>query len=352
MKAPELQTITIDHYSVGAHFCRTKHAQGGVAIYTHNSLYSTAVNLSKYCTEKDIEICAVKIELQSIVLCIITVYRSPSENFNHFLETIEAVLQFIYSPSLRIIICGDININYLLISEQRKQLDNLLLLYNLVGVVDFPTRITDTSSSSIDNVFIYLSGFHDYTVFPFPNGLSDHDAQILALRSLYPGQSPGAKFERIVDQQTATDFIFALSNESWSNTFNADDVNQMYNSFLNTFLRIFYASFPLTRVANKNKGNQWITPGILISCKRKRELFLLLRSTNNPILNQYYKKYYNILMKVIREVKRMTYSARILASHNKTKTTWTILNELLGKKHFPNIIQKLTVDGTHLTNQQ
>jgi hypothetical protein len=28
----------------------------------------------------------------------------------------------------------------------------------------------------------------------------------------------------------------------------------------------------------------------------------------------------------------MTYSARISASHNKTKTTWNILNELLGKK--------------------
>jgi len=44
----------------------------------------------------------------------------------------------------------------------------------------------------------------------------------------------------------------------------------------------------------------------------------------------------------------MTYSA----SHNRTKTTWTIFNELLGRKLFSNIIQKLTVDGTHLTNQQ
>ena len=55
---------------------------------------------------------------------------------------------------------------------------------------------------------------------------------------------------------------------------------------------------------------------------------------------------------MIHEAKRMTYSARVSASHNKTKTTWIILNELLGRKHFPNIIQKLTVDGTHLTDQQ
>ena len=101
---------------------------------------------------------------------------------------------------------------------------------------------------------------------------------------------------------------------------------------------MFDTSFPLT--------------GILISCKRKRDLFLLLRTTNNPILKQYHKKYCNILVKVIHEAKRMTYSARVSASNNKTKTTWTILNELLGGKHFPNIIQKLTLDGTHLTVQQ
>jgi len=286
LKAFELQNINIDHYTLGAQFCRTSHAQGGVVIYTHNSLHSTTINLSKYCVEKDIEICAVKLEVQSTVFCIITAYRSPSGKFNHFLETIDAVLQSVYSPSLGIIICGDININYLVVNEQRKQLDNLLLLYNLVGVVDFPTRLTNTSTTAIDNVFIDVSGFHDYVVTPFPNGVSDHDAQILAFRALYPGQSPGTKFVRKVDQQTISDLTLALSNESWSNIFNTDDVNLMYNSFLNTYLRIFYASFPLTRVTSQNKCNQWLTVGIRTSCKRKRELFLLNRSLNNPVLKR------------------------------------------------------------------
>ena len=93
LKALELQTITLDQYTIGAHFCRTSYAQGGVVIYTHNSLHSSPINLSKYCVEKDIEICAVKLEVQSSVFCIIAVYRSPSGNFNCFLETIDAVLQ-------------------------------------------------------------------------------------------------------------------------------------------------------------------------------------------------------------------------------------------------------------------
>ena len=85
--------------------------------------------------EKDVEICAVKLEIQTSVFCIIAVYRSPSGNFNLFLETIDIVLQFLYSPSLGIIICGDLNINYLVLNEQRKQLDHCiqdsLLVQNL-----------------------------------------------------------------------------------------------------------------------------------------------------------------------------------------------------------------------------
>ena len=47
----------------------------------------------------------------------------------------------------------------------------------------------------------------------------------------------------------------------------------------------------------------------------------------------------------------MTLNKRILKSNNKTNTTWNIINELLGKQHFTQDIQKLTVEGTHFTNQ-
>ena len=119
--------------------------------------------------------------------------------------------------------------------------------------MDFPTRLTNATATAI--VFIDVSGFHDYVVTPFSNGLSHHDAQILAIRTLHPNQSPGTKLIRKMDQQTISDFILTLSNESWSNIFNTDDVNPMYSSFLNTYLRIFYTFFPLTRVKSQNKRN-------------------------------------------------------------------------------------------------
>ena len=48
----------------------------------------------------------------------------------------------------------------------------------------------------------------------------------------------------------------------------------------------------------------------------------------------------------------MTLSERIFKSNNKIKTTWNIINELLGKQQSMQGIQRLTIDRTPLTNQQ
>jgi len=155
-----------------------------------------------------------------------------------------------------------------------------------------------------------------------------------------------------MNKYTILDFIFKLSNESWDGVFNNNDVNLMFNSFLNTYLKIFYFSFPLIRSKSRNYSNNWITLGIKISCKQKRELFLLTRNINNSALKPHYKAYCKILVKVIKEAKRMTMNKRILKSNNKTKTTSNIISELLGKQHHTQETQKLTTEGTHLTIQQ
>jgi hypothetical protein len=126
----------------------------------------------------------------------------------------------------------------------------------------------------------------------------------------------------------------------------------MFNSFLNTYLRIFYSCYPLIRTRTNKYNNNWITTGIRTSCKRKKELFSLIRNSKITALKQYYKVYCNVLTKVIEEANRMTINKRISKSTNKTKTTWNIINELLGKQQSMWGIQKLNINRTQITNQQ
>jgi hypothetical protein len=66
---------------------------------------------------------------------------------------------------------------------------------------------------------------------------------------------------RKIDQVTIQDFEYKLSFETWDAVFGSNDINIMYNSFLNSFLRIFYSSFPLKELSTRTSGNSWITPG-------------------------------------------------------------------------------------------
>jgi hypothetical protein len=86
----------------------------------------------------------------------------------------------------------------------------------------------------------------------------------------------------------------------WENVFNTDN---MFNTFVNTYLQIFYTCFPKKKIYEQSPPKQWLTIRIKTSCKRKRELYLLMKVHDNKNLKQYYKSYSKILTKVINEAK-------------------------------------------------
>jgi hypothetical protein len=124
----------------------------------------------------------------------------------------------------------------------------------------------------MDNIFIDISQFENYTVTPIINDMSNHGAQLLMISTDY-SHVPLHKFKtiRIVNKYSISDFLGKLSCESWDAMFNSEDVNEMFSSFLNNYIGIFYSSFPLKKVTtrNQNKSNNWITTGIKTSCKYK-----------------------------------------------------------------------------------
>ena len=172
------------------------------------------------------------------------------------------------SNTTNLIICGDININYLQSSNYKTQLDNLLASYNLSTAVDFPTRITKNTSTATDNIFIDKTKNSDYTIEPIINSLSDHDVQELVLHNIkIINQKPQFTVNRLINNTTIAQFKLNLSYESWTDTFTEEDVDTNFKNFLNTYLRHFYHSFPYKKVYINHNKKAWITKGIKISCQ-------------------------------------------------------------------------------------
>ena len=133
---------------------------------------------------------------------------------------------------------------------------------------------------------------------------------------------------RSLNTYSVEEFKSRLSYESWESVFSHNEsanVDTLFNSFLNDYLSLFYASFPPCKISERSNNNSWITPGIRTSCKRKRFLYLLTKNSDDINLKNYYKQYCKTLTAVIKEAKSSMYNRRIDNSTNKMKTAWNII---------------------------
>jgi len=140
------------------------------------SLRYVKIDLEKYCKDKDFEVCAIKIHFNTKSAYTIATYRAPSGNFDLFFSKLDKIFRKLYTVTTEYIICGDINIDYLVDSDRKSWLEALLKTYNLTSAVNFPTCTQKHTATAIDNIFIDISQMGNYSICPIINGLSDHDA--------------------------------------------------------------------------------------------------------------------------------------------------------------------------------
>jgi len=91
-------------------------------------------------------------------------------------------------------------------------------------------RIFNGSSTAIDNIFIHSS--RSFTINPLIIGLSDHDAQLLKLKSVIaPMQEFTSCYVRNLNSFTVDEFQSKLFTEIWEDIFEGCDRNVMFNNF-------------------------------------------------------------------------------------------------------------------------
>jgi hypothetical protein len=92
--------------------------------------------------------------------------------------------------------------------------------------------------------------------------------------------------------------------------------------------------------------------GIRNSCKRKQSLCIICRTSENHQVKEYYKKYCEILKKVLTEAKKSFYNKQIESSSKKVKTTWKIIKESTGKVQSTDIIKEINIEAGQITDEQ
>jgi hypothetical protein len=275
MKKQEMLNFTLIGYKSASSFCQERFLKGGVCILIRNDISYLTIHLGKLCKEKVFEVCAVKLVSNSLNLIVCCIYRSPSGNPNLFLNLLERTFNFLHQLPVTFLACGDLNINFLAESIAKQTLGTVIKTFNLIQVVDFPTRISNNKGTLLDSVFIDSTKYDHVSVYSFVNGLSDHDAQIIILGNI---KNPSRKVVlknkiQVIDAQTIAKFQLLLKEETCDIVYDTKDVNSVFNNFHGIFLRHFEHSFPIIYIGYRPKNNEWIMNGIKISCMRKRNLY-------------------------------------------------------------------------------
>ena len=94
----------------------------GVCIFLRKSYQFINVNLNSHCTEQDIGICAIRLVHSPLNFCVPSIYRSPTGNFDTFMEKLEEILNLLFLNQLNLIICGDFNVNFM--TDNTKKISN------------------------------------------------------------------------------------------------------------------------------------------------------------------------------------------------------------------------------------
>jgi hypothetical protein len=139
----------------------------------------------------------------------------------------------------------------------------------------------------------------------------------------------------------------------WPDVFTIEeDVNLMFNNFLNAYLIIFHQSFPYKNHSSKQYNKTWITEGIRLSFAHKRELYELSRNTDTPELLGYFKEYCKILSVIIQLAKKHYYNKLIINSKNKVKTACSIIKSVTNAKSSKSTVTSISSKGTSYNNPQ
>ena len=60
-----------------------------MCIFVRKDLNFNKIDISHTCREKDLEICAVELEIETSKLIVLSIYRAPTGDFNQFLKKLD-----------------------------------------------------------------------------------------------------------------------------------------------------------------------------------------------------------------------------------------------------------------------
>ena len=311
---------------------------GGVGIYIKNSIVFNTKEFSF--NLHGVEDLWIETTINKKLYIIGVIYRHPtyeSDNIDAFSKAMNDALHTFNLKKSNFCVLGDFNLNLFDIEKINniRKYANSLISCSVKCIVNKATRISDSSKTLIDHV--YVNNEQKKTLGGVAlMDISDHLPTFAVIPNCKPITKLSTQVFREMKNFHTELYLRDLQEKYLYFNPNQSNIHDAFLKFITVFNETVDLHAPLKKCSRKDKKlkeKPWITKAILISIKKKNQLFSNLHKKFTESKFQYFKTYRNNLNRIIKSAKQNFYKKCFSNAAKDSKTLWKTVNELVNLKH-------------------
>ena len=332
---------------------RTEKRGGGVGFYVSDYLKAEVIKELSIITEH-VEAIFIEIHVPDQKNFVVgEIYRPPNSSPSIFLETLQNILSLPSLADKRLVIMGDYNLNLLHCNENihcQNFLD-LILSHSLTPLTRKPTRVTDTTVTLIDNIFV--DDISNIRTGIIVSDISDHYPIFAIIPNV---KTKSHKYVRSgvrdLSQYNINKLKEQLNSLNWSEVYNTENVNLSYKAFIDKLLLHYNTIIPLQNPSRSNyrkiPRSPWINKSLLKCINRKNSLFHKYKHNPTTESKLKYTQYRNVLTNSLRIAKKFYFAKQFAIYKDDAKNTWKIINGVINPTSKHESVERVCVDNAQL----
>ena len=291
-------------------------------------------------------------------LLISSMYRSPGSNEHLFLKEFDKKVKSLEEISSDLIIGIDQNLDLLKCDTHlnTQKFLSYVLEHEFLPAITRPTRITPSSATLIDNIYIKGKPQEDFESCILISDLSDHLPNLLLTKSSKYKEKGMHEFQtRKLDDAKIALVVGEICQVQWDQKLKGLTVNDDYDTFIMELNSILDKIAPIHTIKISKKKmllNKWMTNGLRKSSDKCRKLYkeTLKNGVNNDVVKKY-REYRNTLTRLKRASKKQYYASKCKEHSTNLKKLWQIINQVTRKaNNKTEIIDIIKVDNIEYSN--
>ena len=287
---------------------------GGVGVFIKSAYFFEPIDLNININPQ-LEHLIFKMKLRNKIYAFLVFYKPPMLNFNNIKDDFDSIFSSIYPTVDEIFCMGDFNINLLNVSNP---LTTFFENYNLVQVINEPTRISSTACTLIDAIFVTNSDIVLKSGVISADNISDHKAVFCDVNlSKAPTISKIIRY-RCFRNFNYVEFLSAMYTLPWNNLLREQNIDTKIEIFNNFLLILFNTYAPIKESRITKQRAPWLTSNIKLFMKQRDAALHKFKKTKLYEDWLEYKYLRNFTLAQVRKEKK-TYLDSICAEKNPRK---------------------------------